>query len=186
MSWVEGCPIPKEDYDEARSEFARLWAYARIENGPSADPGAVALKMFTGGERVKAVWILTRGHWPDDEEILDARDMIEAKFTVRDTETLCDPDVIKAQVTRSMLDLMKSQFVEAKDRVGAGKLLSEMYGLKATQGDDGVGPRGVIAMPVVSLDDYARLAYNQQQKLQEQLEDKIIDMKVVNDNGGNE
>jgi hypothetical protein len=177
MKIPAGAPIAPEDWDETWRDFARTWAYGRIENGPSWSAETAAIKMFTGDRRYIAAWVITQARWQEQPEVLKLRNSIESKLTASDTESLCDADAVKTKVTKSMLDIMTSTFVDPKDRVGAGKLLADIYGLVDARDETPPGGSGAILIQMPSTDDFEKMAFAQQQRLEKTIEGRLVEIE---------
>jgi hypothetical protein len=176
----DNAPIPEDKWDETWQEFARLWAFGRLDNGPKYSADSVALKMFTGDDRHIAAWVIAKEKWNLNPFVKRARDKIEAEFNKDDFESLCSKDDIKSKITKNMLHVMESEHVDPKDRVGAAKQLTTMYGLSEEPEGAAQLSVGSIIINNPDLNAFEQAAFKQQTALQERLAKQVIDMKVVN------
>jgi len=172
-------PIDSLVWDDAWKEFARMWAYGRIEKGPSFPPETVALRMFTGEHRHIASWVITKAKWHENDEVLIYRNGVEAKLTMNEASSLCSRDGVKTKVTKALLEILQSEFTAPFDKIKAAAELTKIYQLESASDDENVREAaGAMIINMPSVDDFARVAYSQQQGLHKMLEAQLVDIEA--------
>lgn len=171
-------PIPAEAWDKALADFARAWAYARIERGISATAEHVAINAFKSKPLI-AAWLINEFRVHEQPDVIDMRNEIEERFRSSETDHL-DADVVRKKIVLALLRCIENPGTANKDVVSASKQLSRIYDIEFSPrsssedgGEDDVS--GDVVIPLLSREEYAKMTFEQQRKLQEELRDKLKD-----------
>lgn len=175
-------PIDQVSWDDCWKEFARLWAYGRVEKGPSFPPETAALRLFTGENRHIASWVITRAKWHEDADVLTYRNGVEAKLTMNEASSICSRDSVKTKITKAMLEIIQSEFTVPFDKIKAAAELTKIYQLDKSDGSENPSElAGAMVIQMPTVDDFSRVAYQQQQALHSKLDMQLIELEAEHD-----
>lgn len=176
MRRPDNAPIPLEAWEKTLEDFARRWAYARIESGPSATADSVAREMFSEKKAV-GEWLINACRIQESEDVVRMRNEIESRFRKAETEHLTQ-EVIKEKLTLTLLKIVENPYSSSIDVVMASRELEKIHDLahKPKGGDDEDGDsviRGAVVIPVLETEEFSKNAFRQQKALQENLKKRL-------------